>query len=103
MLQSGIVREYNPFFQNCQSKAAASYDRTPPDNRLIRQTRPGDSCYYQGKRYQIKRIGAKITTLIDVSEYIRNGLRGRHGLPIPKGFNVSTSEVYHIRFNYWNV
>jgi hypothetical protein len=82
---------------------SSGVNRTPPDSRLIKQTKPGDSCYYNGCRYQIKRIGLKITTLIEVSEYIRYGLRGRHGLKIPTGFNVSTSEIYHVRFNYWNV
>ena len=101
MLSSKRVREYNPHYQQW-GMSINHHDRTPPNKRLISQTKPGDSCYYAGKRDQIKRIGYKVATLVDISEYIKNGLDGAHGLPIPRGFNVKTSGIYNIRFNHWH-
>jgi len=67
-----------------------------PTIHQIRQTKPGDSCQYQGRRYYIKRIGVKLTTLITVSDY------QRYGTKRSKGFSVSTSDISHIRYNFFH-
>ena len=98
-----IISHYNPFFQPHKwcSYIGSVTSGLSPTSETISTISAGDSCWYEGRRYLIFRMGSKITILIDIAEYIRSMLSIGPSIELPKGFKVSTTQVYHVEYNTW--